>query len=152
MPEDTHKEEPSARTSKLRLSQIYRRHSSPISPSPVRRLLKLTEHGSLYTQVCNAQLLAWTILTTFCVPAEGRGFLKDPQNRLEVVGVSLFHQLHCLVSTQDPSTKRSKTHNPPRTYFVTPITPPRPRIYPRSIRRKITVSTQNIASTICGRL
>ena len=30
---------------------------------------------------------------------EGRGFIKDPAGHLEAVGVSVFHQLHCLVST-----------------------------------------------------
>ena len=29
---------------------------------------------------------------------EGRGFIRDPNNQYEAVGVSMFHQLHCLVS------------------------------------------------------
>lgn len=30
--------------------------------------------------------------------ADGKGFIKDPAGHLEAVGVSVFHQLHCLVS------------------------------------------------------
>ena len=30
--------------------------------------------------------------------AEGMGFIEDQTGRLETVGVSVFHQLHCLVS------------------------------------------------------
>ena len=34
---------------------------------------------------------------------EGRGFINDPEHRLEAVGVSLFHQLHCLVRILYPT-------------------------------------------------
>ena len=30
--------------------------------------------------------------------AEGMGFIEDQTGHLETVGVSVFHQLHCLVS------------------------------------------------------
>lgn len=36
------------------------------------------------------------------IVAEGRGFIQDPTGSLEAVGVSVFHQLHCLVSLNLP--------------------------------------------------
>ena len=43
---------------------------------------------------------------------EGTGYIADPQGQVEVVGISMFHQLHCLVGPDTSTSSGSNGSNP----------------------------------------